>query len=108
MEVIAAITPNAVLRYLNLKTFGTTDPPGDPNPMSARARTLAVDKKAISFFKLNCADKWSATRMQGNDPTQIMQENSLIKSVRKKGHQEVRREITSSTSHSWSGICCSA
>ena len=32
MEVLAAITPNDVLRYMNLKTFGTEDPPGDANP----------------------------------------------------------------------------
>lgn len=82
MEVLAAITPNDVLRYMNLKTFGTTDPPGDANPVSARANTLAVDKKAISFFMPN-RDKWSATRMEGN-PTQSMQVNSLIKRVRKK------------------------
>ncbi len=26
IEVLAAVTPNVVLRYLNLKTFGTTEP----------------------------------------------------------------------------------
>ena len=82
MEVLAAITPNDVLRYMNLRTFGTTDPPGDANPTSARANTLAVDKKAISFFMPN-REKWSATRMEGN-PTQSMQVNGLIRRVRKK------------------------
>ena len=53
MEVLAAITPNDVLRYMNLKTFGTEDPPGDANPTGARANSLAVDKKAISFFMPN-------------------------------------------------------
>ena len=91
MEVLAAITPNDVLRYMNLKTFGTTDPPGDANPTSARANTLAVDKKAISFFMPN-RDKWSATRMEGN-PTQSMQVNSLIKRVRKK---EARKQSVKS------------
>jgi hypothetical protein len=65
-----------------LKTFGTRDPPGDANPTSARANTLAVDKKAVFFFMPN-RDKWSATRMEGNPP-QSMQVNSLIKRVRKK------------------------
>jgi hypothetical protein len=29
IEVLTAVTPNDVLRYLNLKTFGTTEPVGD-------------------------------------------------------------------------------
>ena len=82
MEVLAAITPNDVLRYMNLKTFGTEDPPGDANPTGARANSLAVDKKAISFFMPN-REKWSAMRMEGNS-TQSIQVNSLIKRVRKK------------------------
>ncbi len=67
---------------MNSKTFGTTYPPGDANPTSARANTLAVEKKAISFFMPN-RHKWIATRMEGN-PTQSMKVNSLIKRVRKK------------------------
>ncbi len=64
-----------------MKTFGTSDPPGDANPTSVGANTSAVDKKTISFFMPNC-DTWSATRMEGN-PTQSMQVNLLIKLVRK-------------------------
>jgi hypothetical protein len=82
MEVLAAITPMDVLRYMNLKTFGTMDPPGDANPISARANSIAVDKKAISFFMPN-RDKWSASRSEGN-PTMSIQVNSLIKRIKKK------------------------
>jgi hypothetical protein len=82
MEVLSAITPNDVLRYMNLKTFGTTEPAGDANPISARANSLAVDKKAISFFMPN-RDVWSATRNEGN-PTKSPQVNGVIKRVKKK------------------------
>ena len=82
MEVLAAITPNDVLRYMNLRTFGTTEPARDANPTSARANTLAMDKKAISFFMPN-RDTWSMTRAEGN-PTRSALVNSLIKRVKKK------------------------
>ena len=82
MEVLAAITPNDVLRYMNLRTFGTTEPARDANPTSARANTLAMDKKAISFFMPN-RDVWSMTRAEGN-PTRSALVNSLIKRVKKK------------------------
>ncbi|KAI2490183.1 hypothetical protein MHU86_24405 [Fragilaria crotonensis] len=82
MEVLAAITPNDVLRYMNLKTFGTTEPAGDANPISARANSLAMDKKAISYFMPN-RDMWSVTRTEGN-PTRSALVNGLIKRVKKK------------------------
>jgi hypothetical protein len=82
MEVLAAITPNDVLRYMNLKTFGTTEPAGDANPISAQANSLAMDKKAISYFMPN-RDMWSVTRTEGN-PTRSALVNGLIKRVKKK------------------------
>ena len=82
IEVLAAVTPNDVLRYLNLKTFGTTEPAGDANPISARASSLAMDKKAISYFMPN-RDVWSVTRTEGN-PTRSVLVNALIKRVKKK------------------------
>ena len=51
MEVLAAITPSDVSRYLIMKAFGTTEPAGDANPISARANLLAMDKKTISFLE---------------------------------------------------------
>jgi len=82
MEVLAAITPNDVVRYMNLKAFGTTEPTRDANPKFARASSLAMDKKAISFFMPN-RDVWSVTRMEGN-PTRDAQVNDLIRCVKKK------------------------
>ena len=49
-EVLAAITPNDVLRYMTLRNFGTTEPARDANPTSARANTLAMDKKQFLFL----------------------------------------------------------
>ena len=82
MEVLAAVTPNDVVKYLNMKAFGTTEPAGDANPTSARANSLAMDKKAISYFMPN-RDVWSMTRSEGN-PTRSALVNALIKRVKKK------------------------
>ena len=81
MEVLAAITPNDVLRYMNLRTIGAMEPTRDANPTSAHANTLAMDKKAISFVMPN-RDIWSMTRAEGN-PTRSALVNSLIKRVKK-------------------------
>jgi hypothetical protein len=72
------VTPNDVLSYLNMKTFGTTEPAGDANPILARANALAMDKKAISYVMPNC-DVWSVTRTEEN-PTR-----SAKKEARKQG-----------------------
>ncbi|KAI2511670.1 hypothetical protein MHU86_2736 [Fragilaria crotonensis] len=80
--LLGAITPKDVSRYLNMKAFGTTEPAGDANPISARANSLAMDKKAISFFMPN-RDTWSMTRSEGN-PTRSALVNALIKRVKKK------------------------
>ena len=45
IEGLVAFTPNDVLRYVNLKTFGTTEPAGEAKPTSAHANTLPMDKK---------------------------------------------------------------
>ena len=82
IEVLAAVTQNDVLRYLNLKTFVTTEPTGDANSMSARANSFAMDKQAISYFIPNC-NVWSMTRTEGN-PTRSVLVNALIKCVKKK------------------------
>ncbi|KAI2506911.1 hypothetical protein MHU86_7503 [Fragilaria crotonensis] len=55
MEVLAAITPNDVLRYMNLKTFGTTEPAGDANPISARV-TVSGDHGAVFIDMVGAID----------------------------------------------------
>lgn len=51
LELLAALTPNDVLRYLSMKPFGTTEPAGDGNPILSNANSLAIDKKQ---FHISC------------------------------------------------------
>ena len=48
-QELRAITPTDVLRWMNLKTFGTPDPANDANPTECRSSSLEYWKKAISF-----------------------------------------------------------
>jgi hypothetical protein len=68
MEVLAAITPNDVLRYMHLKTFGTADPPGDVDPRSARPNTLAVDKRqyrsSCQIVIIGVQQEWKGIRLK--------------------------------------------
>jgi hypothetical protein len=82
VEVLIAVTPGDVVRYMNLKAFGTQTPAADANPIARRSATLGFDKKAISFFMPN-RERWSVTRTEGN-PTQAAEVNALIKRVKKK------------------------
>ena len=52
-EHLSTITPVAVLRWMNMKAFGTSDPPVDANPTLARSNSLKYWKKALSFFMPN-------------------------------------------------------
>ena len=81
-EVLIIVTPDDVVKYLNLKAFGTMTPAPDANPTKSRHATIAFDKKAISFFMPN-REKWSVTRTEGN-PTQSREVNNLLKNVKKK------------------------
>ena len=44
-----ALTPENVLHWMNIKTFGMADPPMDANPISARSNSLAFWKKRYRF-----------------------------------------------------------
>jgi hypothetical protein len=80
IEVLAALTPNDVLHYLNtMKMFGATEQAGGTNPIWACANLLALDKKQFSYFMPN-RHVWSVTRTEEN-PTQCALVNALIKSV---------------------------
>ena len=60
-DELCAIEPKHVLRWMNLRAFGTVSPGVlDANPISARFSTLAYWKKAISFFHPNMLMVWSA------------------------------------------------
>jgi hypothetical protein len=83
-----ALTPNDVVRWMNVKTFGIEDPPVDANPVHARSSSLEFWKKAISFFMPNRLIPWNSTSQEGN-PTKSIEVNDLIKRVKKK---EVRKQ----------------
>ena len=85
---LRALTPENVLHWMNVKTFGVADPPLDANPISARSNSLAFWKKAISFFMPNRLSVWTSGRNEGN-PTRSIDVNNLIKRVKKK---EVRKQ----------------
>ena len=85
---LCAITPNHILEWMNVKTFGTPNPAVDSNPISARSSSLQYWKKAISFFHPNRLMEWSSGRNEGN-PTRSIEINNLIKRVKKK---EVRKQ----------------
>jgi hypothetical protein len=55
VEVLAAATPEDVVRYTNMKMLDTDSPPARPdeNPVGRRGNTLGFDKKAISFLMSN-------------------------------------------------------
>lgn len=80
---LRALTPKDVVRWMNLKAFGITDPPADANPTLARSNSLAYWKKAISFFMPNRLIVWVSGRNEGN-PTRSVEVNSLIKRVKKR------------------------
>ena len=87
VEVLAAVTPADVVRYMTFKAFGTEIPAPDADPISARrSATLGFDKKAISFFMPN-REKWSETKTEGN-PTQAAAVHALLKRVRNKEAQK--------------------
>ena len=87
-EELCTLTPTNILQWMNVKTFGTPNPPVDANPISARSSSLQYWKKAISFFHPNRLMEWSSGRNEGN-PTRSIEINNLIKRVKKK---EVRKQ----------------
>ena len=51
MELLAAITPNDVLRCMNLKTFGTTELAGDAcKPNFGTCKHVGDGQKSNFFF----------------------------------------------------------
>ena len=81
MAVLAAITHNDVLRYMNLKMFGTTEPAGDVTQLW-HCKHVGDGQKGISYFMRNC-NIWDMTRAEGN-PTCSALVNTLIKGVKKR------------------------
>jgi hypothetical protein len=86
---LRALTPDDVVRWMNVKAFGVPDPPSDANPTFARSNLLAYWKKAISFFMPDRLVVWLSGCNEGN-PTRTIEVNSLIKRIKQEGSSKVR------------------
>ena len=77
------VTPEEMVRRLNLRTFGGPDPGPDESirPL-VRANTLAFWKKAISFHMPDRLHGWRSGSNDGN-PTKSAEVNDFIKRVKK-------------------------
>ena len=87
-DVVAAITEEEVLRWLNFKAFGVDNPGNDDLPTEGRSSTVAFHKKAISYFIANKHFKWNVETKTGN-PTMSPAISALVRLVKK---HEVRGE----------------
>ena len=78
------ITPEELVRWLSMRTFGTTNP-SEPNvtirPL-VRANTLAFWKKAISVHMPDCLHGWRTESNDGN-PTKSAEVNDFVRQVKK-------------------------
>jgi hypothetical protein len=85
---LIAITANDILRWMNLKAFGTPFPaPDATNPTGCRSSTILFWKKSLSFFMPNRHHPWDSLMERGN-PTRSREILDLVKYIKKK---EVRR-----------------
>ena len=78
-----------MLRWMNLKAFGTPNPENDVNLTECRSSSLEYWKKAISLFMPNRLIVWVSGCKEGNPTRSIIEVNNLIKRVKK---QEVRKQ----------------
>ena len=77
------VTPTELVRWLNMRTFGVTDPgPNTTIRPLVRANTLAFWKKAISFHMPDRLHGWRSGSNDGN-PTKSAEMNDFIKRVKK-------------------------
>jgi hypothetical protein len=80
---LAAITAEDILRWMNLKAFGTPFPGPDDNPIGCRSSNILFWKKSISFFVSNKHHLWDSLLCRGN-PTRSREILDLIKYIKKK------------------------
>ena len=82
------VSPQDIVRWMNVKAFGEENPPDSANPLYARSSSLEFWKKALSFYMPNRLIPWNTISNSGN-PTKSTNVNDLIKRVKKK---EVRKQ----------------
>jgi hypothetical protein len=53
VDVLAAIKPDDIARWMQLKAYGNSDPTPDMLPLKGRANSLGQYKKALSYYLQN-------------------------------------------------------
>ena len=96
-----AVSPQDIVRWMNVKAFGEENPPDSANPLYARSSSLEFWKKALSFYMPNRLLQWNTISNSGN-PTKSTNVNDLIKRVKKK---EVRKQGVAPQSDK-NFVCC--
>lgn len=98
-EILLTITPDDIVRFMNLKAYHTETPGEEHHPKYARSGSLYGVKKQLSFFMPRKNISWDNVNKTGN-PTRSMQVNEMISrvkksEVRKQGAEsQARRELT--------------
>jgi hypothetical protein len=82
-DQLAAITADDILRWMNLKAFGTPFPGPDANLTGCRSSTILFWKKSLSFFMPNKHHPRDSLVCRGN-PTQSREVLDLVKYIKKK------------------------
>ena len=85
---------------MNLKAFGSTDPPLDAKVTGSGSSSLEFMKKAISFY-MPVKENWDHERQCGN-PTRSKEVKEVLHRVNavgggKKKHQEIYHSNTANT-----------
>ena len=85
------VTPTELVRWLNMRTFGITDPgPNTTIQPLVRENTLAFWKNEISLFPMpDCLQGWRSRSTKDGYPTKSAEMNDFIKRVKK---LETRKE----------------
>jgi len=77
------LTPFMILRWFNVKAYGTPVPPHDANPIYARASSIEYYKKAILFFIPDKHSAWNSAQNEGN-PTRSPLIHDFIRILKRK------------------------
>jgi hypothetical protein len=86
-DVLVAIKPRDIERWMCKKAYGVTDPGLDDHPIHGRSSSLEFYKKALSYFMPNKRMGWNEVTQAGN-PTKSSEIIDRIKKVKK---EEVRK-----------------
>jgi hypothetical protein len=82
-EELAAVTPEQLVRWFRLISFGTETPGPDNRPTLRRSTTgIAFCKKAISYFMADGSAQWNSQAQSGN-PTMSKAVNKLLAEIKK-------------------------